>query len=673
MKFRCERDDPRRGPRHRWARRGRPRHVAPRAVGASALELTGRRASPSPAPTSSSRSPSRSPSRAAATASSSSRAASRRHRPRRSPPAASRSRSATTRPASPPAAPSSALRSSARRVPPASPSPAGEPVTLASAELATALSQVVRAASSDDARPILTGVLLAAEADGPAPGGHRLLPPRHPRPARHDGARPRARRCSVPSRALTELARVLARRRRHRSPCASASATPASRSAAPASTTCSIEGEFPPYERPDPHGAARTRSRWAARCCSRPCGGSSSSPARPPRCAWRMSSDGLELVAITQDVGQAHEALDAKFEGTDLTVAFNPEYLVQGIEVAPGDEVTIETVDAPQARPAPLLRAPGLPLPADARPGLLIAPCASTGSGWTGPAVATRPPRSSCSPGPHRPAGDNGQGRDRTCSRPSPGWPRWARSRAPTEALIRRGADRAVIRAEGEREGRAILLEAELVASGRNRVLVNRQPLQEGPGPPRACCGSASFSPDDLELIKGGPAERRRYLDEALVASHPATTPCGGEVDKVLKQRNALLKGVRRPARRERRVARSTCADAKLVESGGRRWPTARRNLLDRLVPVLADSLRRRRPRPRRRGARRVRWPTGPRLGLAEGAGRRPQGRPAPRRVHRRPHRDDVDLRIGGMPARTHASQGSSARSPWPCAWPPTT
>ena len=59
-----------------------------------------------------------------------------------------------------------------------------------------------------------------------------------------------------------------------------------------------------------------------------------------------MSADGLELVAITQDVGQAHEALDAKFEGTDLTVAFNPEYLVQGIEVAPGDEVTIETVDA---------------------------------------------------------------------------------------------------------------------------------------------------------------------------------------------------------------------------------------------------------------------------------------------------------------------------------------
>ena len=58
-----------------------------------------------------------------------------------------------------------------------------------------------------------------------------------------------------------------------------------------------------------------------------------------------MSADGLELVAITQDVGQAHEQLDAKYEGTELTVAFNPEYLLDGIEVAPGDEVTLETID----------------------------------------------------------------------------------------------------------------------------------------------------------------------------------------------------------------------------------------------------------------------------------------------------------------------------------------
>ena len=44
-------------------------------------------------------------------------------------------------------------------------------------------------------------------------------------------------------------------------------------------------------------------------------------------------------MAVTQDVGQAHESLDAKYEGTELTVAFNPDYLLQGIEVLPGDEV----------------------------------------------------------------------------------------------------------------------------------------------------------------------------------------------------------------------------------------------------------------------------------------------------------------------------------------------
>jgi DNA polymerase-3 subunit beta len=59
-----------------------------------------------------------------------------------------------------------------------------------------------------------------------------------------------------------------------------------------------------------------------------------------------MKADGLELLAVTQDVGQAEEELDAKYEGAELTVAFNPEYLLAGIEVTPGDEITLETVDA---------------------------------------------------------------------------------------------------------------------------------------------------------------------------------------------------------------------------------------------------------------------------------------------------------------------------------------
>jgi DNA polymerase-3 subunit beta len=50
------------------------------------------------------------------------------------------------------------------------------------------------------------------------------------------------------------------------------------------------------------------------------------------------------MVATTQDVGQANEELDAKFEGADLTVAFNPEFLLDGLEVTPGDVVSLETV-----------------------------------------------------------------------------------------------------------------------------------------------------------------------------------------------------------------------------------------------------------------------------------------------------------------------------------------
>ena len=230
----------------------------------------------------------------------------------------------------------------------------GDAVTLDSEELASALSQVVRAASSDDARPILTGVLLAAHE-----GGLRLVATDSYRLAIRDlaGASVLAegQHVLVPSRALQELSRVL-------SGGGALSVRLGEREASfevggTRLTTVLIEGEFPPYERLIPQAQpnrltvgrevlleAVRRVKLLAR------------EATPVRLS--MSDDGLELVAVTQDVGQAHESLDAKFEGTELTVAFNPEYLVQGIEVAPGDEVTIETVDA--LKPA-LLRVPEHP------------------------------------------------------------------------------------------------------------------------------------------------------------------------------------------------------------------------------------------------------------------------------------------------------------------------
>src|SRR3546814_2474452 len=78
--------------------------------------------------------------------------------------------------------------------------------------------------------------------------------------------------------------------------------------------------------------------------------------------------------------------------------------------------------------------------------------------------------------------GDNGQGKTNVLE--AIAWLATLSSfrGAPTDAMIRQGAQQAIIRAEGEREGRSILIEAELVGSGRNRVRVNRQPLKRARG-----------------------------------------------------------------------------------------------------------------------------------------------------------------------------------------------
>ena len=97
-----------------------------------------------------------------------------------------------------------------------------------------------------------------------------------------------------------------------------------------------------------------------------------------------MSAEGLELSAIAQDVGEAHESVEAKYEGTDVTVAFNSQFLLDGLDAAASDEVVLETIDP--LKPAMLQGAPDsrrLPLPPDARPHLLSAAarctCAASG------------------------------------------------------------------------------------------------------------------------------------------------------------------------------------------------------------------------------------------------------------------------------------------------------
>ena len=249
--------------------------------------------------------------------------------------------------------------------------------------------------------------------------------------------------------------------------------------------------------------------------------------------------------------------------------------------------------------------------------------------------------------------GDNGQGKTNVLE--AIGWLATLTSfrGAPTEALVRTGADRAVVRAEGEREGRRILVEAELVPNGRNRVLVNRQPLQRA----RDLLGVLRvtvFAPDDLELVKGGPGERRRFLDDALVASHPRYDAVRSEVDKVLKQRNALLKGLN--GRLDESAAFTLDVwDAKLAEAGGA-LASARQNLLARLVPALGETYDAVAHGPADVAATYVAEWAATGLGEALAASRRDDVRRGVSTVG--PHRDDVALAIGGLPARTHASQG---------------
>ena len=114
---------------------------------------------------------------------------------------------------------------------------------------------------------------------------------------------------------------------------------------------------------------------------------------------------------------------------------------------------------------------------------------------------------------------------------------------SPAEAMVRAGAatGAAVVRADGFREGRRLLVEAELHATGRDRVQLNGQPLRRSRDLLGAFCVTV-FAPDDLDLVKGGPQGRRQYLDDLLVALHPRHDATISEVERVLKQRNALLK-----------------------------------------------------------------------------------------------------------------------------------
>jgi DNA polymerase-3 subunit beta len=223
------------------------------------------------------------------------------------------------------------------------PVPSGDSVSLPAEGLAEALRQVTRAASGEDSRPILTGVLLSAEADG-----LRLVATDSYRLAVRDlggvGVLSEGQKVLVPSRALNELQRLLGsggevslRLGTHDATFGVGEVT---------LTTRLIEGEFPNYRALIPTSYpnrlivgrealvdAVKRVKLLARDAT-----------TPVRIALR--ANGIELTVITTDWGTATEDVDAKYEGAEMTVAFNPTYLIEGVEAVSGDDVALDTLDA---------------------------------------------------------------------------------------------------------------------------------------------------------------------------------------------------------------------------------------------------------------------------------------------------------------------------------------
>jgi len=118
--------------------------------------------------------------------------------------------------------------------------------------------------------------------------------------------------------------------------------------------------------------------------------------------------------------------------------------------------------------------------------------------------------------------------------------------------LVRAGAQQAIIRGVVLRDGRETLIELELNpgrANGRNRARLNHSPVSR-PIEVLGALRTVLFAPEDLGLVKGDPSERRRFLDELLVARQPRWAGVRADYDRVLRQRNALLKSAAPALRR---------------------------------------------------------------------------------------------------------------------------
>jgi DNA replication and repair protein RecF len=170
---------------------------------------------------------------------------------------------------------------------------------------------------------------------------------------------------------------------------------------------------------------------------------------------------------------------------------------------------------------------------------------------------------------------------------------RLASHRVATDApLVRAGCDQAIVRAAVVRDGRTAVLEVELNPGKANRARINKSPLPRA----RELLGlvrTVVFSPDDLTLVKGDPSDRRRFLDDLLVLRAPRFAGVRSDYDRILRQRNTLLKtaGTARRGSSSQEGALSTLSvwDEHLARTGAELL-AARLRLVEDLRPYVGKA-----------------------------------------------------------------------------------
>ena len=225
---------------------------------------------------------------------------------------------------------------------------------------------------------------------------------------------------------------------------------------------------------------------------------------------------------------------------------------------------------------------------------------------------------------------------------------------SPRDAMIRNGMERAILRAQLDLSDRELLIEAELSRTGRSRMQINRQAVRS-----RRDLADAvpvtTFCPDDLSVVQGGPGGRRDLLDDALILLDPRAGALIEEVEKALRQRNALL---RQASGRLTPEVESTLDvwDDRLTRSGNQ-LVALRRDMLEQLaLPI--DAAYQTLAGTDGPATVLLAYEGTPREGLGELLA---QARAEDLRrgvTTSGPHRDDLLLLINGRDARTQASQG---------------